>query len=532
MRTLIRNGLVYDGSGNSPVLHDILIEGDRIQEVRKAGTASLEGDICVIDASGLAVTPGFIDSHRHCDAAAILDEGFGKAELAQGITTALAGNCGMSLYPSSDASRQEMYDFLEPCLGKIPAGLAAEDVDSYLEQLSRRPLRVNLGSLTGTGAVKIAVKGFSKSAFSKGELDRACALVRESLEGGAFGLSSGIMYVPECYSSHTEYIRLLKELQPYSRVLSCHIRGEGDSLVESVKEITGLAEEAGIPLNISHFKSVGCQNWGSQIYRAIEVIESSKADVTVDFYPYTGGSTTLMTLLPPEFVEEEMAGTLAKLETARGRDLLRHMLKEKTPGWDNMVQDIGWDRIIVSSAARPVNEKYTGRSIADNTQKYGFEDEVDFFAELLCGDGGKTGGILMSMDQRDVDTVASLPYSMVISDSLYGSASSPHPRLYGAFPRFIREYAVERKILSMETAVRKMTGQTADRFGIPRRGYIREGYFADINIFDPEKVKDGADYSRPVCLSSGMDYVFVNGKLAWEKTKAEGAAGRVLSPGK
>ena len=218
MRNLIRNGLVYDGSGSSPVLHDILIEGDRIQEVRKAGTASLEGDICVIDASGLAVTPGFIDSHRHCDAAAILDEGFGKAELAQGITTALAGNCGMSLYPSSDASRQEMYDFLEPCLGKIPAGLAAEDVDSYLDQLRRRPLRINLGSLTGTGAVKIAVKGFSKSAFSKEELDRACALVRESLEGGAFGLSSGIMYVPECYSSHTEYIRLLKELQTLSLI--------------------------------------------------------------------------------------------------------------------------------------------------------------------------------------------------------------------------------------------------------------------------------------------------------------------------
>lgn len=551
MKTWIKGGLVYDGSGCQPEYMDILIEDSRISRIEKTGeridgkgrgqndwnqngrsrngwNGNAGDQVIVINASGKVVTPGFIDSHRHCDAEALQNIKFGQAELAQGITTALAGNCGMSLYPSDDSTRRGMYGFMEPCLGKILEEIGPCDMASYRKLLEERNLSLNIGSLTGTGAVRNAVKGFQKTPFSEAEMDRACSLIREAMDQGAFGLSSGIMYIPECYNTPGEFKRLLQAAGTYDRIWSCHIRGEGDSLVQATEEAVNLSKESGMPLNISHFKSVGSRNWGREICRAIDVIEASKADVTVDFYPYTGGATTLLTLLPPSMIGETIAGTLLALKIPAGQDRLRKALKESEPGWDNMVRDIGWERIIVSSVNQPENEKYVGRSISENARRYGFKDEAGFLAELLWEEDGKAGGILMSMEQKDVDRVAALPYSMVISDALYGSPKHPHPRLYGAFPKMIREYVMERKILTMEEAIHKMSGKTAKRFGIQERGYLREGYYADINIFDPHTLKDTAVYTKPASPAEGMEYVFVNGKIAWWNGEVKEPAGRVL----
>ena len=523
MKTLIQNGTIYDGSGAPAKTGDLLLEGDTILEVGAPGQFPPHSDWQVINAKGKAVTPGFIDPHRHCDLAVFRDADFGCLELAQGITTVLGGNCGLTPFPTTAQTRRQTCDFIEPCLGPAPASLRLNDYPDYQAQLEGVALRLNMGAMIGTGTVKTAaIGGFGKQPFTPEQMARAQGYLTQALENGAFGISCGVMYTPECYSSTEEFVRLLTPCAKYNRILTCHIRGEGDSLVSSVQEVIDIAQQAGLRVNISHFKAVGCRNWGRTIHQAIERIENARAhgqEVTVDFYPYTGGSTTLLTPIPPTFVETETAATLAKLATPAGVDTLRQELQKAHPGWDNMVRDIGWERIVISSVALPEHLPYQGKNIKEICEKEHYADETAFIADLLVKEKGKVGIIVMSMDPADVDTVARLPYSAIISDSLYGITSCPHPRLYGSFAKIIRDYVRERGLLSMEQAVHKMTGMTAQRFSIRNRGLLRPGYKADINIFDPLQLSDRATFSNPCQTAVGMDMVLVNGAAALQNGK-------------
>ena len=535
MRILIENGMIYDGSGSKPYNGDILIEDDRIAAIRLrdgsctgSGTTG-KGDVWnpdwIIYADKRAVTPGFIDSHRHCDIAAVTDPDFGEVELAQGLTTVLGGNCGMSPFPYAEGTGRQMLDFVEPCLGKAPSWMKFSGFPEYMAALEAAGPTIHVGQMIGTGAVKIAAKGFGKAPFTRSEMDKAKGYVREALEAGAFGISAGIMYVPECYSTTQEFTELVGEAAKYNRILTCHIRGEGDSLVSSVEEVLKIGRDAEIPINISHFKAVGTKNWQKTVYQAIDKIEKARAagqDVTVDFYPYAGGSTTLMTLLPPGIQEPDIQDTLRRLSSPDGAELLKREIYRQQEGWDNMVLSIGWDRIRISSVAMEDNKQYVGSSIQDIAEKQGYDDPADFARELLVQEQGRVGIILMSMDQRDVDAIARLPYSMVISDSLYGNADSPHPRLYGSFPRTIHEFVGKRRILSLETAVHKMTQMTAERFHVAGRGTLAAGNYADINIFDPQRLTDKATYDKPKQLSTGLDMAFIDGRLVWNDGRRVG----------
>jgi N-acyl-D-amino-acid deacylase len=535
MKTLIENGMIYDGTGAKPFNGDILIENEKIAAIRprngsNSETAETTGQDwqpdLIIYAGKKAVTPGFIDSHRHCDIAAVTDPSFGELELAQGITTALGGNCGLTPFPYAEGTGQQMMDFIEPCLGKGPDWMRFAGFPEYMAALEAAKPYIHVGQMIGTGAVKIAAKGFGKAPFTKTEMDRAKGYIREALEAGAFGASLGIMYVPECYSTTEEFVELIKGVSKYNRIVACHIRGEGDSLVSSVEEVLKISRDAEVPVNISHFKSVGIENWQKAIYIAIEKIEQARAvgqDVTVDFYPYTGGSTTLMTLIPPSMQEPDMQDTIQKLSSPGGPDLLKKEIYRQHEGWDNLVLNIGWDRILISSVTQAANKQYVGSSVQQIAEKWGYDDPADFVCQLLIEEQGKVGIILMSMDQKDVDTIAKLPYSMVISDALYGNPDSPHPRLYGAFPRVIHDLVKERRILNLETAIHKMTKMTADRFRIAGRGSLAVGNYADINIFDPQRLMDQAAYSKPRQLSTGLDMAFIDGRLVWNDKKKTGA---------
>ncbi len=341
MRTVILGGTVYDGSGGPPVCKDVLIENGRILDV---GHFSQIENSVRIDAKGMAVTPGFIDSHRHGDFAVFTDAGFGEAELAQGVTTMLVGNCGMSAAPAAGNFREEWYGFIEPCLGKPPKGKLWETFPQYLDQLEKRELPLNVGALIGLGSVKTAVKGFSSQAWTSQEMREGQRLVMEALEAGAWGISCGIMYMPECYWSPKDYVKLLRPAAAYKRPLCCHMRGEGDGLEEAVAEAIEIASEAGLGLHISHFKATGKKNWRRSLPKAIERIRQAREegqDVTVDFYPYTGGSTTLMTLLPPCCHKEDIKSTLSWLSEKEGVQQLRKELLKDRPGWENMVRAIG-----------------------------------------------------------------------------------------------------------------------------------------------------------------------------------------------
>lgn len=529
MRTLIKNGLVYDGSGGTPFRKDVLIKDGFIEavtesaeaygmEMTRAEASGAEAAAAeVMDASGLVVTPGFIDTHRHCDIDALYNPEFGRLEMAQGLTTVIGGNCGLAPIPAPKQYRRDIYDFIEPCLGIAPEEMAIERFGDYLEELGKRELPLHVGSLLATGTLKAAIKGYGKGPFTRQEMDQAKAYIREGLEAGAAGLSMGIMYQPECYSARAEMQELISAAAPFGRPLSCHIRGEGDNLVSSVKEIIEVTKEAGVPLNISHFKATGVKNWGKEIYQAIELIDAARAagqDVTVDFYPYCGGSTTLISLLPPSVMEDSVELTLKKLKTKSGKEELRREIYREHTGWDNMVTAIGWERILLSSVTKEANRRFTGKNFREAASQAGYEEPADFCSDLLAEEQGKVGIIVLSMSQADVDTVARLPYSMVISDSLYGVSDCPHPRLYGSFPKIIREYVRERGVLTMEEAVKKMTLLPAKRLSLDGRGMIKEGYHADLNVFDPAKVKDYAVYENPKQLCSGFQMIMVDGTVA------------------
>lgn len=512
---LIKNGLIYDGLGGAPYQGCVFVKDGLIAGV---GAEPDEPADMVIDAKGMAVTPGFIDIHRHCDVKPFEGSGFGEVLLTQGITTAVVGNCGISLTPASedDARAREMYAFDEPVLGPIAAGTVRTYKD-YMNALDQMELPVNLASMIGTGAVKITVKGFADTPYTEAEMAEAVRLVEDAMKEGAAGVSVGIMYLPECYSSAQEFGRLLEPVGRYGGVVTAHIRGEGDSLADSVKEIIEIGKLAGCAIEISHFKSCGMANWKKGIHRAIALIEEARAagqDVACDFYPYEGGSTALTTMLPPVFVKGDMSGALKRLGTDEGVEQLRQACGRLYDDWDNYAITLGWDRILISGVGNEHNRKFVGKTVTEAAEQFGYEDAVACAAHLMHDEEGRTAIINMSMCQEDIDTVAKLPYSLVISDSIYADTDTPHPRMYGSFPKIIREYVRERHVYTMEEAIMKITSLPAKRMKLEGRGRIEPGSFADLNIFNPAVFRDHATFSDPARLATGLSWCIVNGEVA------------------
>ena len=520
---VIKNGIIYNGLGEREYAADVLLKDGRIAKIGTAGSLSADE---TINAAGRIVCPGFVDIHRHHDAKPLNNPDFGRVELAQGITTAVAGNCGISMTPrpENDQAAREYYAFEEAVLG--PIGLdGPHTYRQYLDALDHVALPLNMASMIGTGTVKINVKGFSDTPYTQQELDQARSLIEDALAAGAAGISLGIMYLPECYSSTDEFAYILEPVGRYHRVITTHIRGEGDSMVDSVREVIEIARKVGCALEISHFKSCGMKNWHREIHRAINLIEQARAegmDVTCDFYPYDGGSTALTTMLPPVFVAGDMNKALAKLGTKEGVEEFRRTSRVPYPDWDNFCITLGWDRIIISGVTDPDNRKFLGMTVTDAAEKFGYQDAEALAAYLMHDEDGKTAIINMSMCQDDIDTVARLPYSNIISDSIYAQTDTPHPRMYGAFPKVIREYVNERHIYTLNEAIRRMTSQPAARMGLDGRGSIVEGNAADVLIFDPNVFRDNATYTSPANLATGLDWCIVNGEIAVDHDRLTG----------
>lgn len=515
-KTIIKNGIILDGTSNLPYKANIVITNGRITEISEKLPEIINDSIEFIDAAGRFVTPGFVDIHRHCDYAVLKDD-FGTIELSQGITAAITGSCGLTPFPVKKEHKQALDNLLYPCLGSSSHGELFNNYKSYSNFLHKKTPPIHIGSLIGSCSVRIAVKGFSKSAFSKSEMEQAAALIEEAMCNGALGLSMGIMYVPEYYSTEDELSELARAAARHGGILTAHIRGEGDGLVTSIAEIISIAKKAGIPLQISHFKSCGKQNWNDGIYKAIELIEKERAagmEINVDFYPYTGGSTTLLSLIPPSFLRASLDETWAFMSTEKAHIELESMLSRTYEDWDNYLLTLGFERIIITSASLEKNQKFIGKTLAEII-KMGY-DPYRFICGIMSEEQGQVGIIVMSMSQLDVDTVAKLPYSFVISDALYSDTGVPHPRLYASFPKILRDFVKERKVLSLTDAVKKMTSMPAEKMRLINRGKLKEGYAADINIFNLDNIKDNSDFANSKVLSSGMDYVIVGGKTAWK----------------
>src|ERR687889_480501 len=505
---ILKNGCIVDGTGNPWFFGDVGIKDGFIAGVGRVKDKSQD----TIDARGQVVSPGFIDGHTHSDLM-ILDAPRSEIKLQQGTTTEVVGNCGMTPAPFSTQNLELLRSYVEPVLGRTEREWSWETVERYVNSLREAKPSENVATYVGHGTLRIATMGFEDRPASAGELDRMKGLLEEGLQAGAIGLSLGLMYAPGSYTPREELAGLCSTLPMYDGLLSTHIRGEGDSLIPSIQEVLWIAERCGVPLQISHLKAAGSSNWG-RVIEAMELIEDARSrglDVTCDVYPYTAGSTTLTTLLPPWVLEGGVSGALERPKDLDTRARIREELGHEQDGWDNLVASTGWESVYVSSLSKGDDADLEGKNIAEIGESRGV-DPVDCMMDLLLEQDGKVAIVFFHMAEADVDQVMKWDRSLVASDSLHDQAKKPHPRLYGTFPHVLAKYVREKKLLTLEEAVRKMTSFPARRFRLNGRGLISPGYAADVVGFDPETISDRATYEDPKRFPEGISRVLVNGE--------------------
>jgi N-acyl-D-amino-acid deacylase len=516
---VLENGRLVDGTGNPWFFGDVGIKDGTIVEVGRVGQRGLE----TIDVGGRVVSPGFIDGHCHSDLM-VLDDPRSEIKLQQGVTTEVVGNCGITPAPFAAQNLDLLRTYVEPVLGNTGREWRWETVEQYFDALMEVGPSENVATYVGHGTLRIAVMGFENRPASGEELDRMKGLLEDALQAGAIGLSLGLMYAPGSYTPREELAELCSVLSRYDGLLATHIRGEGNSLTPSIEEVIWIAERSGVPLQISHLKAAGGGNWGS-VTRAMELIEEARSrglDVTCDVYPYTAGSTSLTTLLPPWALEGGVSKTLKRLKDTISRKRVKAELRQDRDDWDNLVVSTGWDSVHISSLSNDHDSNLAGKNILEASESRGVDPE-DCMMDLLLEQDGKVSIVFFHMAGSDVEQVIRWERSLIASDSLHDQAEKPHPRLYGTFPHVLARYVREKKLLSLEEAVRKMTSFPARRFKLDKRGLIVPGYAADLVVFDPEKILDTATYEDPKHFPEGISHVLVNGAKTVESGALLGA---------
>jgi len=482
----------------------------------------------VIDASGLTAAPGFIDIHSHSDFVLPANP-LAYSKIHQGVTTEVVGNCGMSPAPLRNATRAELRrytQFLGDCLTWEWTSFG-----SYLDHLQEPGLALNVVPLVGQGTVRIAVMGFADREPTPEEMGDMQDLVGQCIDEGAFGISTGLIYPPGCYCSTEELIQVCRPAGEKGRPYFTHIRGEGDTLLDSVTEAITIGEATGMPVQISHLKAAGESNWGKSA-AALALIDQARQrglDASGDVYPYLAGSTTLTAVLPLWANEGGVGALLARL----GDDEVRaRMRDEMLVGHSGLTETHRWDGTQIAFC--PHRPEYEGLTIVELADERGTH-AVDFVLELLGECQAEVGMVSFMMDEGDLERFLKHPAVMVGSDSMalapFGQLGEGkrHPRSYGTFPRVLGRYVRDRGLLGLEEAVHKMTGLPAAKLKLRDRGLLRIGQKADIVLFDPQSVEDRATFAEPYQYPRGIHWVLVNGKVVIEEgTHTEENPGIVL----
>ncbi|MCQ6563240.1 N-acyl-D-amino-acid deacylase family protein [Paenibacillus mendelii] len=516
---VLKNGRIVDGTGNPWYMGDVGIMDGKIAVV---GHVDQEAKL-TIDVKRDVISPGFIDGHCHSDLK-ILVEPTSDFKLQQGVTTEVVGNCGLApapyLAPYADALQQ----YVQPVLGSTPWAWSWQSVEAYIGLLARSAISENVATYVAHGALRIAVMGFEKRPATTQELQRMKMMLEEGMKAGAIGLSIGLLYAPGSYVGREELAELCSVLPKYGGLLSTHMRGEGSSLIPSIQEVIWIAERSGVPLHVSHLKSAGAINWGKAL-QAMELIENARAgglDVTCDVYPYTAGSTSMTTILPPWSLEGGIEATLNRLRSPKERAAIKAELREEQADWDNLICSTGWQSVYVSAVSTEANRRLEGRQMQDIADERGSDPE-DAMMDLLLEENGMIAIVYFHMADNDVREIIRYDRSLVASDSLGCVTGKPHPRSYGTFPRLIAKYVREEKLLTLEQAVRKITSFPVQRFKLGSRGLLVPGYQADVTVFNPDTFRDTATYQEPIQTPEGLSHVFVGGVHTMEKSRHTGA---------
>lgn len=510
--TLLRGGTIYDGAGSSPVVADVLMAGDQIVGVGVG--LELPPGTTTMDLAGLDVFPGFIDVHTHDDAA-LFREGGCEPKIRQGVTTSIIGNCGHGCAPTIPGGALESYS--APVLGPFPA-TRWDTFGDYLTDIAAVPRTVNVGALVPHAPLRASAMGMDRRVAVDAEVAAMCDALDQALGAGAIGLSFGIMYSPGNSAGAAELTALGRVVGDHGGLVVAHIRNEADLIVESIDELARVATESGVAIHVSHLKVTGPANVGRmpEVLARLEEHRVAGVDVTTDVYPYEAGSTTVATVFPPWTADR---GNTSLLEALSHEQTRSRVIEELTRPWtdvpiENYFASIGPDRVVLAGFGVTAHAGYEGRSVADIAEERG-QAATECLADLTLAEKGELSVVLYQTDIEGMKSALGWPWTYVGSDGLPSGDGYVHPRLYGTFSRVLSDYASDGGVLSRAEAVKRMTGDSAARFGLPGRGVIREGMYADLLVVEPGGPFDRATFASPRRSPEGIRAVFVNGDLAW-----------------
>ncbi len=530
---IIKNGVVYDGGGGPPRRADVGVKGDRIAAVGdlKSATAAT-----VIDAEGLAVAPGFINMLSWAVDDLIVD-GRSLGDIKQGVTTEIFGE-GDSMGPLND----EMKRRRKEAQGDLKFDIEWTTLAEYLQYLEKRGVSANVASFIGATTIREYVVGLEDKRATPEQMDRMRELVRREMEAGALGVGSSLIYAPAFYAPTEELIELCKVAAKYKGKYISHMRSEGSRLIEAVEELLRIAREAGIPAEIYHLKAAGQSNW-PKMDRVIAMVEKARREglkITADMYTYPAGATGLDAAMPPWVLDGGYEAAFKRLRDPETRRKIAEEIRTPSDKWENLLIAAGSpDRVLLVSFKNESLKKYTGKTLAE-VARLRNEDYADTVMNLVLEDRSRVGTVYFMMSEENIKKQIKLPWVSFGSDAGSMPAegvflkSSTHPRAYGNFARLLGKYVREEKVIPLEEAIRRLTSLPATNLELDHRGFLKEGYFADVVVFDPKTVADRATFEQPHQFAVGVKHVFVNGAQVLKDGEHTGAKpGRALwGPGK
>lgn len=506
--TLIKNGLVYDGTGAAPVKADVGIKGGKITAIGNLGDSATR----LLDAGDMAVSPGFVDIHTHTDTKLLVCPQ-GDSRIYQGITSDVGGNCGGSPFPG----RHNRY----------------ADLDDFFAELEKKKIGINFATYTGHGDIREAIVGANDIKPSADQMEQMKRLLQRTLDQGSFGMSTGLEYAPGSYALEEELAELCKVVAKNGGLYATHLRNEDDRVEEAVTEAIATARRAGVALQISHLKAQNQANWhkAPNLLKMIEEASAAGVNVMFDRYPYVAFSTGLTSFMPlwaRQGSSQEWIARLKDKATAARIDEYAASRIKRLGGGKN---------IVVTSGRTAENRKYIGKNLEECADISG-KGMLQFIREILVEESLGVDMIGFAMSEDNIRLLLSHPLSMPASDGSVASPAGPlsqnmpHPRSYGTFPRFLGKYCRDEGILSLPEAIKKITSVPANRIGLKHRGQIQIGYHADIVVFDPGTIIDMASFTNPHQFGPGINHVLVNGEWAIRNGKHTGVlAGQVLRRG-
>ena len=537
---VIKNVRVVDGLGNPWYHADVGVEGERIVHIGR-----IEGKDAqkLIDGNNMMLSPGFIDMHSHSEMVFLNERQHELVEgrIRQGITTEIMGNCGISVSPVKD----EMKPIMEASVrwmtpGKVP--WEWNSMGEFLDLMEKKGVVVNVGTLTGHGAIRALLKGFSSGVSLSEELRNMQDSLRETFEQGSFGLSSGLIYAPGMFADTNELTELGEVVAEYDRLFVSHIRGSSETDIDAEKEIISIGEKTGCRVHRSHYEAFGRENW-HKIEITLKLDEEARQrgiDMGFDMFPYTAAMTMMIAIYPPWALEGGWPEFVKRVEDSKVRKKIENDIENVVPTWPtwlpgswphNLVKATGWENIYIGYIPSEKNKQYEGLNLVELAERVG-KSPFDAITDLMVEEGGAISQLIFGVSgDRDNDeplrAIIRHPLGGYATDAIDIGRGKPHPAAYGTYPRILGHYVRDLKLVRLEDAIRRMTSFPANRLGLRDRGIVAEGYSADLVLFNPDGIIDKATYENPRQFAEGIDYVIVNGQVLLERGEL-----RRIRPGK